>query len=287
MLTRKVTFFSLIKKTYGEAVEKPASNCREILNYLGSLSSAKKKMDLTENKFCRLTKVIDEPVQKVLFKSASNNYRAPLMSRSTGEERDNPKTLDEGETVKTHMVIKYTRQEVFVCLEKSSGTMTMQQFVNYLNSKATLYHKHVGTEKNYLFDFMIIVEDNFLQEVKGLERIIEGELYVNKSILGGEALNYSERTENVKEDLKLIVKAKRSMSIVNMIIDTFNKLNSGKVSTINRIRVRGKDDHANEVLIDSELIAKMQFVNSEINIETGEVNSASIFESMDIIASRL
>jgi len=289
MADKKVLFFSLIKKQHGRTSERtPGSNCRAIFEYIiGIADVLERQYDLNENKFCRLESVTEtNRIQKLLFKSAIRNYRAPLIDRDSGNERDNPKTITEGERVKTHITVKYKRNEVLLCFETGKGTLQIQQFVNYLNHFANKFHDNEGSDRDYDFDFEIIVKENFLEELNSLNRVMTGELYVDKSVLGSEALNFSTRTTPVKHDLKMIISAERGLSIEGFLTDAFNRMNTG-TSTINKIRVRGKNESDNNVIIDTDLITKTEFVSVEIHADTGEINSNHIFEQLVNIALTL
>lgn len=285
MTTKKVVFCTLIKRNHGPNSDiEPAINCKEIFDYISGLTRKAKQYDLTNTRFCRLEDITgNAKVQRLLFKSATHKYRAPLIDRRTGNERENPKALSEGERIKTHIAIRYKKDEIILCIESGSGTLGMQQIVNYLNYHAQNYHTANHTSKEYSFDFEIIVKQNFLRELKKLNRVMEGELYINKTVLGSETLGYSNRITQVKHDIKMVITAQRGVSITGAVTDIFNKFNSGK-STINKIRVKGKNENDNNVIIDTELIARTEFVNVKIHGETGEVNTTEIFKHLEAIA---
>jgi hypothetical protein len=289
MSSKKVLFYNLIKKNYinhGGGSE-PALIVKDILEYAITLNALDRQYDLYNNKFCRLESINEQAsIIKVVFHSATNKYRAPLIDRQSGDERDNPKLISEGERVKTHVVLRIQQNEILMVVEQGVGTMKIQQIVNYLNQFAIVYHANLDQERSYSFIFDIIAKDNFLTELNSLTRVIEGELFVDKQILGSEALNFSSRIEPVKHDVKLIIKAERGRSINNALTDAFNRFNGGH-SRIHKIRVRGKNDQDNDVLIDTDIIAKTEYVEAELNQLTGEVNSAQIFDQMRNIALAL
>lgn len=289
MSSKKVLFFNLIKKNYvnqGGEVE-PALISKEIMQYAVGLDLLARQYDLPNNKFCRIESIESSNIiQKVVFHSATNKYRAPLIDRHSGAERDNPKLITEGERVKTHVVFRFTENEVLMIVEQGVGTLKIQQIVNYLNKYALNYHAHNSEERNYSLNFDIIAKDNFLLELNGLNRVIEGDLFIDKQILGSSALNFSSRIEPVKQDVKLTIKAERGRSISHVLTDAFNVLNGGH-SRIHKIRVRGRNDQDNDVIIDTDIIAKIEFVEAEINQLTGEIDSQQIFEQMHQIALRL
>ncbi|QJD98159.1 hypothetical protein HH214_20910 [Mucilaginibacter robiniae] len=285
-MSKKVLFYTLIKKNYVRAGgnSEPAQNVREVIEYVIGLSEVARQYDYADTKFCRLD-FSDENrgLHKIIFKSANHRTRAPLMDRNAGTERDNPKLISEGERVMTHCIIKYTPAGVYLYLESGNTTLKIQQIVNYLNNYATQYHAHAGDNRTYSFEYEIIVKENFLQEMGDLNRVIEGEIIVDKRILGSAALDYSDRIDSVKHNIKIIISAERNFSISNALTDIFNKLNSG-ASAISKVRVRGKNDNNNNVMLDSEIIAKAEFVDVELHQQTGEVMSDSIFEQMEAIA---
>jgi hypothetical protein len=289
MGTKKVLFYDLVKNNYvnhGNNSE-PAAISREILLHIITLDALERQYDLYNNKFCRLETVQEQgTILKVVFLSATHKYRAPLLDRHSGDQRDNPKLITEGERIKTHIVMKFVENEVLMVVEQGVGTIKIQQIVNYLNSLAHKFHASLGTERSYSLTFDIIAKDNFIEELNSLTRVIEGELFVDKQILGSDALNYSNRIEPVKHNVKLIIKAERGLSITNALTDAFNNFNGGH-SQIHKIRVRGKNDQDNDVLIDTDIIAKTEYVEAELNQLTGEVNSDQIFEQMRNIALAL
>lgn len=289
MSTKKVLFFNLTKVHIEDPEESSSGrDCKDIFDYIiGIRPIAGRQYDLTESKFCRLERITEtNRIQKLLFKSATHKYRAPLLDRNSGNERDNPKRITEGERIKTHIAVRYKRNDVILCFETGMGTLQIQQFINYLNHFARQFHDANGTEMDYRFAYDIMVKDNFLTELRSLNRVMTGELFVDKSVLGSDALNYSERTTTVKHDLKMVISAERGLSIEGVLVDIFNRMNTGR-STIRKIRVKGKNENDNNVIIDSDLIAKTEFVDVDINTETGEIDTNTIFEQLVNIAIAL
>ncbi|MFN5847680.1 MAG: hypothetical protein ACK43K_04260, partial [Chitinophagales bacterium] len=86
--------------------------------------------------------------------------------------------------------------------------------------------------------------------------------------------------------IKFTVKAHRGQSISNTVIDLYNNFSGGR-SQIHKIRVQGKNEMNNNVVLDTELISKIESVEVEINNETGEVNSETIFEQLINIGQNL
>ena len=88
-------------------------------------------------------------VYEILFKSAKHGTRKPLINRNTANERDNPKTLEEGEVEKVHLVLKYTKNETTVFLEKNRDELSMQNIIDYFN----YFQRKLNHERGYNRDY--------------------------------------------------------------------------------------------------------------------------------------
>lgn len=293
MAQRKVLFFQLNKRV--NSLDRPNHGVKEdFLNIVNAISVRDKQTrqwDYSENKFCRLEEVdeVGQFAANVLFYSAKYKFRPSLLHRDTGEERENPKQLGEGEKIKTHLVARFIGQQVIFCLEVGSGTLQITQIISYLNfmmRRLSAVTEGDSELPHFFFGYEIIAKENFLQEVRSLQRVVEAQITVDKQILGSPALAFADRIEPVQQDLKIVVKAQRGLSMENAAVDLYNTLSGGS-SPIRRIRVTGKNEQNNDVLIDTDLIAKVEFVPTEIHEDTGEVNTTSIFDQINAIAYRL
>ena len=81
----------------------------------------------------------------------------------------------------------------------------------------------------------------------------------------------------------LSVKADLKESITNFAIDVWNKLNGSK-SSITRIKVKGKDEDDNSVLLDTSFLRKTKSVRVEMDTDTGEIISTDILTSLKFMA---
>lgn len=123
---RKIGFYYLILETENNNLE-ISTELSRVFSFLLAQEKIARKIDLSTNKFCLLeeSQINDEEmIQKIIFKSAIHSYRAPLLDRETVNERDNPKTLREGESQKTHFVIKYKDGDAILIGEKFRGRIS-------------------------------------------------------------------------------------------------------------------------------------------------------------------
>ncbi|MCD8401399.1 hypothetical protein G1K66_12410 [Tenacibaculum finnmarkense] len=269
---RKITFYYITT----EEGENTKEVFNSVLTYIKNLESLKKRKNIVGNKFGFLYSIKsneNNDKHKLIFKSATNKYRPPLLNKETVIERESPKTIDEGETYKTHIVTKIINGDFILISEKYRDGLTIKQIIKYLNYFA------LNLELP-LFNFEIIAKDDFLEELDNLERVISAEVFVDKQLLGSDALNYSERTNSVKHDVVINVKAKNRESIRDFARDTFAKLN-GAEQVINRIRITGKNYDNNIVMLNTNIIERQEWVNPEYNDVTGEIITSEIIRDME------
>ncbi len=277
---RKIDFFYLSFRD--DLVLDIEQELSKVLNYLLSASKTARKIELSDDKFCFMESCdLDDvnDLHKVLFKSATHSYRAPLINRKTVEERENPKTIDEGEGKKTHLVIKYKNGDAIVLLENFQKGLSMKQVIQYLNSAIDFYNSKHKIQLIYRFDYSIIPRDDFAEVLESMSRVLCASIYVDKQVLGSNALNFSERTNAVQDDIIIEVKTKRHESIKAFSKDMVVMLGGGK-SKIKKIRIKGKNEQNNDIMIETGMIIKKEYVETQMNEDTGEIITANMFSEM-------
>lgn len=134
-IKRKVSFFYLFLKEGNREI--PIENeLIRLTRYISSLPKKIKKQDIDKDRFCFLDEVTyneEENVITLLFKSAKHSYRAPLINKNTIEERENPKMLDEGEQIKTHLLIKFSNGDAIVFSETFRNALSLNIITEYFN----------------------------------------------------------------------------------------------------------------------------------------------------------
>ena len=256
----------------------------DVLKYIKSLGKKKKFYELKNDKFCFIDSLEEEVIDndvvlyKGYFKSARSEFRPNLINKITGNERKNPKEITEGDIEKTHFVVKVSKvdNEVYLLIEKNYYGITSNNFINYINEFAKSYMEKNGISKR----FSIIKEDipvnNFLTELERLQRTVLAEMYVDKKLLGSDALEFSDRIISLKKDIVITAKAMSKETITEFGIDLFNKMNGKSKSVISRIRIRGIDENYNSVLLDTLNLSKKDTIEIDLNTETGEVMTSQL-----------
>jgi hypothetical protein len=116
-----------------------------------------------------------------------------------------------------------------------------------------------------------------------MERVLCAEVFIDKQVLGSDALNFSERIEHVQDNIILEIKTERRETIKHTIYDIFSKLTGGP-SVIRRIRVKGKTSDTNESIIDTSFINKKEYIDAQQNEDTGEYNTAYMFSQLELLS---
>lgn len=277
---RKIGFYYL---TISNDEIEPISALNRVLEYINNLDKVNRKITISGKKFGLLDNINSNNQRtkhKLIFKSATHSFRPPLIDKNTVDERESPKTIDEGEIQKTHLIAKAINNDIIIVLEKAQSGLSMKQVVKYLNN--FVMGLELDQEDNFNFKYEIIAKDDFLEEINGLERVVSADVYVEKQVLGGDALRFSDRTETVQHEIVVSVKAERMNSIKEFVRDAFSLLNNGERS-VTRISLVGRNDENNIIKINTDLIERQEYINPTINEVTGEILSSEIFVEMNSV----
>lgn len=286
---RKIYFYTLEQKDWATGEYSPAHCIRKVLDNLKGLNRVDRKLLIGSTKIAILyqASAVTDNMHSIMFKSAKTDYSPKLLDRITTEERDNPKRRTEGDGEKTHVVIKYTDDDVYIILEKNGRGMTINSLIKYLSRFTRQYMRSNQERMKFTFVSKSLVKNNFLDEIRKLERVILGEVFVDKRILGSPALNFSNRTQTVKHNVILKLQAERQNTITGTIEDIYNKSISAN-TPITKIRVLGKTrQNKGDVVIDTSFIQKVENIQADINETTGEVNTNAILTQLREIGGAL
>jgi hypothetical protein len=251
-----------------------------LMNHMERLSNQDKKYNFKYDKFCLIDTIrpFNNTRFHVIFKSATHSTRPPLIDSITVNERDNPKRLPEGERKKTHLVAKFINGDIVLVMEKYFDGITISQMVSYLNS----FIPHLGLPDVFRFNFETIIKDSFIEELNELTRVVCADVFVSKQLLGGAALNFSDRLSQIQHEVSINIKAKRSDSIKNFVRDIYAHFNGGE-NQVKKIRLVGRNAENNEIKINTDFIERQEYVMSDFDDNTGEVISQSILLEMDTV----
>ena len=117
-----------------------------------------------------------------------------------------------------------------------------------------------------------------------MTRVVCADIFVDKTLLGSDALNFSNITGDVQENMILTLKSEKKKSIKQTLCQIVHFFN-GNQSQINRIRVKGKMPNNNDSIIDTAFIVKKVYVEVEQNEDTGEFNTSDMFAQLRFLAN--
>ena len=238
-----------------------------------------------DNRFCFLysqSYYVQTNMSKVIFKSARHSFRAPLINKDTLTERENPKTMEEGEVFRTHLIIKQGDDESVVIIETGRDLLTIKAIVNYLNLYLTSFdNSNPNSPIGAQLDYSLIPEDSFENALRSMSRVKAAMVTVHKTIMGSPSLGFSQQLEDMQEDVEIVLKARRNRSIYECISDLITAMNAGD-TRITKIRVKGMMDDV-ESVIDTSVIVKKTYIDVDRSNVTGEYNSTEIFSAMEVL----
>ena len=173
---------------------------------------------------------------------------------------------------------------MYLFFEYNSSGITITNFVNYLIFATKKYICKNNQKINFKVIHFEVARDNFFEELKNLSRAAQTEVYFDKRLLGSDALNFSNRTVSLKKDIVLLAKASKKENIIEFGVDIWNKMNQ-KNSPISKLRIKGIDSNENPILLDTSFMVKNDFVDIDVDQDTGELNTMQLIVGIKNIAS--
>ncbi|SEA15540.1 hypothetical protein SAMN04515656_104133 [Eubacterium aggregans] len=219
---------------------------------------------------------------KIIMGSSKYNHSPNLKSITTGAERESDKKLDEGEVEKTHLLCELTSTEAFVVLEERNAGVRINAIKNYLN----VYLKKLLQEKNvspkYRIEWAIIPEDDFDKQLERLNRVCAVDLFLESELLGNDNLGIMDRVdETIQDEVILTYKVNKGKSLRKNKIKSIKNNFIAKERTIRRMKIRGKSEAGSNIVLDTELLKRIESVTAEVDKQRGLVDSFTLFAKME------
>jgi len=291
---RKIGVYSvktLLKKENNKS--EPLSSFVNVLKYINTLDKVNRILDMKKEHKIHLLKSVtfknNSKIINLIFESAKYNHCPDLIDRLTAEERKNPKSLEEGEREKTHvaMYVDDENEEIIVLLEERRSGIPKKKIEEYLMSYASKYYSDQDKTVPFTMIWAIIPSGSFSETLKRFQRITEVKLCADKKILGSEFLNYSEKIEKVRMDIDIILKPNSRDTLAPQLVSDFLKKRKITNASLHNVRVLGLTDEGNELILDTDIMKRIEYVNVTLNKLTGEVSSAKIFEELNTILENM
>lgn len=276
---RKVGFYEIALKNITGDFDQDPKILIDALKYGNTLSLKDRIIDNDKIfKAYNLENVtVDGNLLMLVMNTGKYNHIPPLINMKNGLKRGNPKEIEEAEQELTHIGLKFFDEFVSCIFEERRVGIHIKAFVGYLEILLTKYCNSKNIKYDYKFEFSIITKKDFKKELKELKKISEVNVTTDKKIIGDEFLNFSDRTEEISDAVKLVVKAKRAFSIQNFAENMWDKMNKNKDNLIYKLEVSGLNENGTRLWIKSDLMRRIEYVEVQVDVATGIVKSDSIF----------
>ena len=278
---RKLAYYTLQFRKH-ESVD--VLDGSELISYINNLfrliinkTFPEKKIIIeTSNRFYYMADYEDDEFINIRFESAKIGHRPFLIDEETGEKRENPKGIHEGEAEISHVCLKFNDDELILLLEERMAGVTIKQIVAYFRT----FISQMLPEKRYDIDYFYMQYDNFIEEMRSMSSIKSCEIYFDRTYLGSEFLNNLPFDKSTRKSVELVVKSHVRESINKNLIEKLYEKTTGDVM-INRIRVEGIQQDDAKIKLDSDSFKLLQYVDAIIDEDTGIVKSLDMFTKMN------
>ncbi len=285
--TRKIGFWNLTFSRNSKNYFSGDELC-DLFKYLASLSDKDRlQVDTKNNKAFSIDKFEIKPPTTALprtiirctFKSCKYNHSPNYMSSTDGSERATTKKLDEGEKELTHLCMRLDNEGAYVIAEERKNGLNVGIIIKYLDHYLHEYC-HKKSIDPCLLQAEVIASDDFLDKLGKTTRLVEAELFTDKSCLGSEFFNLLDFSEETRDELRITVKAKRMMTLDRKSLKGLFEKVLSKETVVNRIRIHGKDISNMSTILDSMGMKKQETISVDLTV-AGIVDSNSIYKKME------
>ena len=197
-------------------------------------------------------------------------YRPNLINIQQRTERPSPKTDDEGDKEKTHLLI-YNNT---IAYEQRRNGTAVSVFSQFLNQAWNQIGAAVDADIRTIV-LKQVIDTDFLTKIRNANKVKNAKFIVNSSLVGSSFFNFNE-DNGVQDEVVLEIKAKRRHSIdKTSFIDKLERV-LAEGETIKKVTVDIYDEDDNHRIINTEEFSKQITINVRKN-EYGEIDSEDIF----------
>lgn len=294
---RQIEYHAIVKRIKRQPKADPIAftEIYELLKRIQALPKKERGYAMKTSKICFLEKIFVSKEPDYLYvcgvlESAVYEYRPKLINARTAVKRDNPKEKVEGEVEKTHFCLRICKKthgkDVILVLEKNANGVNVKQFLNYLTAFDKKFAAKDDLKLNYYLQNHMLVREDIESVIKNMNRARVAELYLDKKLLGSDALDFSNRYAEAQQSMVLTVKAEKRASIKDTVLDVLRLL-GGAQSKVVKMRIWGIDGDDQNVLVDTSYFGKKTEIICEVNSETGEISSTPILNKLKELAELL
>jgi hypothetical protein len=291
---RRIGFYALELKPFEKGEDISFEKFLEVIENIQKGTNIEKRVDIPRSHKFYFLDSFEKGEKKapgiyyLTFKSAKYMHRPPLINRDTLSERNNPKELEEGETEKTHIALKFdnSTNEVICGIEERKSGITINQFVSYIERFNKKIREDKGNEKNknnFFIKVTFIVGEDFLKKLEKLDKIKICELYIETSRVGSEFLEMAHISDTRKYST-ITLRAKTRGSLKESIEQGYQLFKGGKVE---RVKAVGYSEDNDRSILDTDALRKIEYIEVDSDEETNQVNTDSIKAGLEKLLIRV
>lgn len=251
---------------------------KKLLNEIDEKTFEEKKITVTtSNKFYYMADFFGTEYINIRLEAVKVGHRPYLVDEETGNKRDNPKGLHEGEAEISHLSAKLNDDEIVVVLEERKVGVTIKQIAVYFNK----FIQQSSFDVQYKVNYAFIPYEDFLQTLKSLRRLLVGHIILDREHLGSEFLNMIHlKDPSIRDPIELSFKPTIRQTIEKNVIESLYNI-TGNGKKINRIRVEGVSYDDSNIKLDTDSLKLIKHINVTVNEDTGIVDSEDMFNNLN------
>ena len=212
----------------------------------------------------------DNGTIEVVLVCCKYKYRPNLINIQQRTERPSPKTDDEGDKEKTHLLI---HNNTIAYEQRRNGTAA-SVFSRFLNQAWNKIGKEIDKDIQSVV-LKQVIDTDFLTKIRNANKVKNAKFVVDSSMVGSSFFNFTE-DNGVQDESVLEIKAKKRLSIdKDRFVDKLERV-FAEGETIKKVTVDIYDEDDNHRIINTEEFSKQITINA-IKNEYGEIDSADIF----------
>jgi len=219
----------------------------------------------------------------IVIKSAKYNHVRDVIDTENMTEKGMLKNPSDGDEEKTHLCLRYhPSNEQMICLFGSNYYgVAIGKVLTYLSIKIQNWCREKGKPLSYSLGKEIMPGDEFLKELRKMEKISLVTLSVDTNDFQDDFLHLAGRDETRKTIDVQIKKARRDINIPANLVENYYQDMSSQ-HKIKKIAVEGKNTNGS-IKIDTESIQMKQAIDVELSEYTREIVSNSFFTEAQAI----
>lgn len=213
-------------------------------------------------------RVKDDGHAWVAFKSARYGYKAKLLNRNDGTERESDKTVDEGEIELTHICMRLEEKHAVCALEVNRYGITIFGIEEYLRLIDDRFH----------LSHSVLAADGIPDLIERSRRIISLDIY--RPWNNGREDAFESLFDQWMKDIYVVqLRPKRGMSILKeAVLKLYDRI--GPDQNVRGLHLRIKTDEGSEMVLDTLSENISDYIPAETDAN-GVVISTSMFVNLE------